>query len=467
MKTWETVLSTLLLAGALLPAATTNAASASDLKGYEPLRKHMDGIGATITWDSDDKSALVKLKNGFAGTFTAGDKEYRLAGKAGELPAEVKLVDGTMYIPSKLLQAILAENAKFINSADIITPYPVTAQVETAAVEDGEDAADDPAIWLDSANPANSKIIATNKGGGILVYDLNGKELQNYKVGKMNNIDIRYNFLLGDKKVDIVGATNRSTNTIDIFAMDGATGKLTDIAAEPIKAKMEEVYGFSLYHSLKSDKYYALVLGKAGEFEQYELTENGKGKVSGKLVREFKLSTQSEGMVADDEYGMMYIAEEDYAIYKYNAEPDSGTKPLSTVDIADGRRLQDDIEGLTLYYGADGNGYLIASSQGSDSYAIYDREGNNAYLTSFNIADGALTDGTSVTDGIDVLGFGLGEQFPYGIFIAQDDSNINNGKELNQNFKVVAWDQIAKGAKTPLLMDNKVDPHKLVDRSAK
>ncbi|WP_342437719.1 phytase [Paenibacillus sp. FSL L8-0436] len=467
MKTWETVLSTLLLAGALLPAATTNAASASDLKGYEPLRKHMDRIGATITWDSDDKSALVKLKNGFAGTFTAGEKEYRLAGKAGELPAEVKLADGKMYIPSKLLQAILAENAKFINSADIITPYSVTAQVETAAVEDGEDAADDPAIWLDSANPANSKIIATNKGGGVLVYDLNGKELQNYKVGKMNNIDIRYDFQLGGKKVDIVGATNRSTNTIDIFAMDGATGKLTDIVAEPIKAKMEEVYGFSLYHSLKSGKYYALVLGKEGEFEQYELIENGKGKVSGKLVREFKLATQSEGMVADDEYGMLYIAEEDYAIYKYNAEPDSGTKPLSTVDIADGRRLQDDIEGLTLYYGADGKGYLIASSQGSDSYAIYDREGNNAYLTSFNIADGSLTDGTSVTDGIDVLGFGLGEQFPYGIFIAQDDSNINDGKELNQNFKVVAWDQIAKGAKTPLLMDNKVDPRNLVDRSAK
>ncbi|MNC47875.1 3-phytase precursor [compost metagenome] len=172
-------------------------------------------------------------------------------------------------------------------------------------------------------------------------------------------------------------------------------------------------------------------------------------------------------MVADDEYGMMYIAEEDYAIYKYNAEPDSGTKPLSTVDIADGRRLQDDIEGLTLYYGAGGHGYLIASSQGNDSYAIYDREGNNAYLTSFKIADGPLTDGTSVTDGIDVLGFGLGEQFPYGIFIAQDDSNINNGKELNQNFKVVAWDQIAKGAKTPLLMNNKVDPRELVDRSAK
>lgn len=468
MHAWKTTLAALLVAGALLPAASSaRAATASTVQGYEPLRIQMEQIGATITWDSDDKSALVKLKNGLAGTFTTGEKAYRLAGKAGETTDEVKIVGGKMYIPTKLLQAILAENAKFADPADIIVPYSVTAKAETSAVEDGEDAADDPAIWLDPNDAAQSKIIATNKGGGVLVYDLNGKELQNYKVGKMNNIDVRYGFQLGGNKVDIVGATNRSANTVDIFKIDGATGELTDIVAEPIKAKMGEVYGFSLYHSLRTDKFYALVLGKEGEFEQYELKDNGKGKLAGKLVREFKLATQSEGLAADDEYGMMYIAEEDYAVYKYDAEPDGGADPLSTVDVADGRRLQDDIEGLTIYYGADGRGYLIASSQGSDSYAVYDREGDNAYIASFKIADGPSTDGTSVTDGIDVLGFGLGEQYPYGVFIAQDDANIDGGKKRNQNFKMVAWEQIASGAKTPLLLDNLVDPRTLQDRSAK
>ncbi|MBW7475440.1 phytase [Paenibacillus oenotherae] len=371
-----------------------------------------------------------------------------------------------MYIPSAALKLIMAENAKFSKPEDVIPTFSVTAQVETDAVEDGEDAADDPAIWLDPANPSNSKLVATNKGGGVLVYDLNGKQLQNYNIGKMNNIDIRYDFSLGGKKIDIAAATNRSKNTIDVFAINGATGELKDVLAAPIRAKMEEVYGFSLYHSLRSGKFYALALGKEGEFEQYELTDNGKGKIAGKLVREFKLATQSEGLVADDEYGLMYIAEEDYAIYKYSAEPSGGLKPLSTVDIADGRRLQDDIEGLTIYYGADGSGYLIASSQGNDSYAVYDRQGSNKYITSFKIKAGEKTDGTSVTDGIDVLGFGLGEQFPYGIFVAQDDSNMNGDTELNQNFKVVAWEQIAQGAGTPLLMDNTVNPRKLVQRKA-
>ncbi|WP_246628104.1 phytase [Paenibacillus oenotherae] len=465
MSTWKSALMIVLSASLLLPAGTAMAASASTA-GYEPLRKHMDEIGAAITWDSDDRSALVKLKNGIVGTFTAGEKEYRLAGKGGKLASEIKLVGSQMYIPSAALKLIMAENAKFSKPEDVIPTFSVTAQVETDAVEDGEDAADDPAIWLDPANPSNSKLVATNKGGGVLVYDLNGKQLQNYNIGKMNNIDIRYDFSLGGKKIDIAAATNRSKNTIDVFAINGATGELKDVLAAPIRAKMEEVYGFSLYHSLRSGKFYALALGKEGEFEQYELTDNGKGKIAGKLVREFKLATQSEGLVADDEYGLMYIAEEDYAIYKYSAEPSGGLKPLSTVDIADGRRLQDDIEGLTIYYGADGSGYLIASSQGNDSYAVYDRQGSNKYITSFKIKAGEKTDGTSVTDGIDVLGFGLGEQFPYGIFVAQDDSNMNGDTELNQNFKVVAWEQIAQGAGTPLLMDNTVNPRKLVQRKA-
>lgn len=466
MKTKRIALSLLLSASILLPTGTTMAADTT-ITGYEPLRTQMEKIEASITWDSDDRSALVKMKNGLTGTFTVGEKEYRLAGKGGELSNEIKLVKGKMYIPASLLKSILNENSKFLDPKDIISTFAVTAQVETDVVEDGEDAADDPAIWVDPANPAESKLIATNKGGGMLVYDLSGKEIQNYKLGKMNNVDVRYNFPLGNGKVDIVAATNRSTNTIDVLAINGKTGELKDIVAKPIQAKMEEVYGFSLYHSLKTNRFYALVLGKEGEFEQYELSDNGTGKIEGKLVREFKLATQSEGLVADDEYGMMYIAEEDYAIYKYNAEADGGSEALATVDIADGRRLQDDIEGLTMYYAADGHGYLIASSQGNDTYAIYDREGNNQYMTSFTIADGDKTDGTSVTDGIDVMSFGLGEQFPNGIFVAQDDSNMEGDKEFNQNFKVVAWEQIAKGAQTSLYMDNKVDPRGLVFRSVK
>ncbi|WP_058831131.1 phytase [Paenibacillus polymyxa] len=465
MKATKIALLTM-LTGILVSPAIPHVAVAQPT-GYESLRTQADKLGAKITWDSDDHSVLIKLKNGIVGTFTVGEKQYRLAGQSGKADREIKMINGNVYLPTKVITTLEAENSKYTDPKDAVPTYKVLPSVETEAVEDGEDAADDPAIWLNPVDPDKSRILATNKGGGILVYDLDGKQLQNMKVGKMNNVDLRYGFTLGGKKVDIAGATNRTNNTIDIFTIDGVSGTLTNVVDKPIKATMKEVYGFSLYHSLKTGKFYALVLGKEGEFEQYELIDNGNGKIAGKLVRQFKLATQSEGMVADDEYGTLYIAEEDYAIWKYSAEPDGPSKPLRRVDIADGRRLHDDIEGLTLYYGKDGKGYLMASSQGNSSYAIYERQGDNAYISNFTIGDSPTVDGTSVTDGIDVLGYGLGKNFPHGIFVAQDDENLQNGKKLNQNFKMVPWERIATGAATPLTIDDGTNPRELVNRSTK
>ncbi|USB33117.1 phytase [Paenibacillus sp. YPG26] len=465
MSKVKVLLASTILAGMMVPAAS----AAANTADYVGLRQSLEKIGASISWDVEDRAASFKLSNGISGLVTVDEAKYRLAGKEAELSLPVKLVNGKTLIPASLLQSIIAENNKYRDAKDAIPTFTVKAQGETEAVDSksGEDAADDPAIWLDPQNPAGSKLVATNKAGGILVYDMNGKQLQSYPVGKMNNIDLRYDFPLGGQKVDIVAATNRSTNTIDVFTITGATGELKSVVAEPIKSKMGEVYGFSLYHSLKTGKFYALVLGKEGEFEQYELTDNGSGKIAGKLVREFQLSSQSEGMVADDEYGNLYIAEEDVAIWKYDAEPDGSAKPKLTIDIADGRRLQDDIEGLTLYYGKDGAGYLIASSQGSNSYAIYNRTGDNAYISNFTIGDGDQIDGTSETDGIDVLGVNLGDRYPNGVFVSQDDSNMHGGKELNQNFKLVSWDQIANGPASKLESGNGANPRQLVNRSAK
>ncbi|MCZ8519919.1 MULTISPECIES: phytase [Paenibacillus] len=343
----------------------------------------------------------------------------------------------------------------------------VKASVETQAVSSGSDAADDPSIWVHPTDRSKSRIIATNKDNGILVYDLNGKQLYSYELGQMNNIDVRYDFPLAGKKIDIAGASNRTANTLDIFAIDRETGALTSIIGTPIHSDMSEVYGFSLYHSLRTGKFYALVVGKEGEFEQYELYDNGSGKVNGKKVREFKLSSQAEGMAADDEYGNLYIGEEDVGIWKYSAEPNSDQAPRM-IAAADGGNLTADIEGLTMYYGKDGDGYLIASSQGNSTYAVYDRDDDNEYEGSFAIGDGTTVDGTSGTDGIDVLSFGLGSKYPNGIFIAQDDENMQDGAVINQNFKIVKWDLISDAFEDKfdddLDVDNDVDPRRLKKR---
>ena len=103
-----------------------------------------------------------------------------------------------------------------------------------------------------------------------------------------------------------------------------------------------------------------------------------------------------------------------------------------------GGSLVADVEGLTIAYGSDGKGYLIASSQGNSTFAIYRREGDNTYVKSFRIVAGNAVDNVTETDGIHVTTANLGPQFPNGVFIAQDGAD-DKGK---QNFKLVPWQLI-------------------------
>jgi 3-phytase len=96
------------------------------------------------------------------------------------------------------------------------------------------------------------------------------------------------------------------------------------------------------------------------------------------------------------------------------------------------------VEGLTLAYGADGAGYLMASSQGSNSYALFDRDGDNAFLGTFTIGSVGGIDGTEGTDGIDVSTADLGPSFPSGVFVAQDGDNDDGA----QNFKLVPYERV-------------------------
>ena len=62
---------------------------------------------------------------------------------------------------------------------------------ETESVSSIGDAADDPAIWFNQANPTKSLIFGTDKRKGIHVYDIYGKELSFSELGATNNIDLR------------------------------------------------------------------------------------------------------------------------------------------------------------------------------------------------------------------------------------------------------------------------------------
>jgi 3-phytase len=212
-----------------------------------------------------------------------------------------------------------------------------------------------------------------------------------------------------------------------------------------------------MYHSPATGRYYLFVDSAKGQVEQWELFDDGQGQVDGWLVRAFVLGTQTEGCVADDELAYFYISEEARGIWKYGAEPEAGTDRTLVDALKPGGPLTADVEGLAIYYASDGTGYLIASSQGSDEFIVYRREGKNPYVMTFAIGKGGGIDHVSDTDGIEVTNFNLGPDFPQGMFVAQDGHNDNG----NQNFKLVSWPMIAEAMIPTLTIDTTRDPRQV------
>jgi myo-inositol-hexaphosphate 3-phosphohydrolase len=335
----------------------------------------------------------------------------------------------------------------------------VAATVETAPMHGTGDAADDAAIWIHPTDPSKSTIIGTDKstdGHGLVVYDLTGKELFYYPVGRMNNVDVRYNFPLGTSRVGLVGVTNR-VRSLDFYKVNESDRSLTKVGSFAPGTDITTPRGFALYHSPDTGKYYAYVTDSA-KVEQWEL-DGSTGSVTGKLVRKWTISgPATEGLVADDELKRIYVAQEDIGgIWRIGAEPGNpttGTRVVSTTE--NGGDIVQDIKGISIYYGSGGAGYLLAASQGSNRFHVYARDDNRP-LGAFAIPTANGIDAVTGTDGIDVTNFGVGGPFPQGFFITQDHVNDTG----NQSFKLVPWQNIAAAYAPALLVDAAYDPRKI------
>ena len=343
---------------------------------------------------------------------------------------------------------------RLILAALLLAPQEVVrvkASVETDPVPHAGDAADDPAIWVHPTDPALSTVIGDDKNGGIGVWGLDGRQIQFLDEDKaLNNVDVRYGFPLkgvfadgtAHEKVDLAGIGNETDSSIRFYKVNPRTRRLE--RAGDVATPGAIPYGSCLYRSAKTGRFHYFVTLASGKVEQWELRDAG-GLVAGARVRVLDVGSVVEGCVADDALGIFYVAEEAVGIWRYGAEPEAGASRILVDRCGKGGRLTADVEGLALYDAGEGAGYLLASSQGSNSYVIYERGGANAYVGTFRLVDGEV-DGTSDTDGIDVTSAALGPAFPKGLFVAQDGSNPG----ANQNYKLVPWERIAAAFTPPL-----------------
>ena len=316
----------------------------------------------------------------------------------------------------------------------------VTPDVQTQVMARFGDAADDPAIWVNKKHPQKSVVIGTNKQQGLFVYDLQGREVQHFNTGKLNNVDVRYGVQLGKKVVDIAVATNRDDNSLAIYTIDPKNGKLGFSGS--VATDLEEIYGFCLYQNANGITY-AIPNGKSGEFQQIELSvaidQKAQPIWQGKKVRSFFVKSQPEGCVADDKNQRLFVGEEDEAVWTIGAEPSAGTQVELVLRAGD--LLVADVEGMGIYQGKN-KSYLVVSSQGNNSYVILDALAPYKIRGVIKIdldAEQAI-DGVSETDGLEVTHANLGGAFSEGLLVVQDGHKVM--PQTPQNFKYVSWEKI-------------------------
>lgn len=347
--------------------------------------------------------------------------------------------------------------------------------------------ADDPAIWRDAADPARSLVIATAKEGGLRVYDLDAAQVQALPApagpgpqdapGRFNNVDLVHGMPLTRGRADIAVVTDRGNDRLRFYRIDrNRTGHpltdVTDPAARPVFSAdqaaingQRTAYGLATWTDRTSGRSYALVSRRhETTVALLELLAAPGGTVGYRHVRSLELPAsfrlpggaswtpcaepgerpQVEGMVVDPATGVLYAGQEDVGIWRLRADLTGRPEPVDRVreygvpavyDEATeecvagadpghgGRRLSADVEGLTLITRRGRDGYLMASSQGDDTFAFYDRQAgeDNAYRAGLRItARSGELDGSEECDGAAALNQPLGPKYPRGLLVVQD-----------------------------------------------
>ncbi|WP_292010640.1 phytase [Chryseobacterium sp.] len=281
---------------------------------------------------------------------------------------------------------------------------------------------DDPAIWVNYEDATKSIIIGTDKetNGGLYAFDLNGKIINKVTpLQRPNNVDIEYGFVLDGKKIDIAATTERETNKVKIYSLPDLkeVGEFTVFDGETERFPM----GISLYKNPQSGDIFVIVGRKSGPLDgylwQYRLSENN-GKISGEVVRKFgKYSglKEIESIAVDDELGLIYYSDEQFAVHQYYADPAKGNEELLVFGKGD---FKSDLEGISIYPTSGNTGYILVSNQQADTFNVYLRENPGAG----RIAE--IPFFTKESDGSEVTNVNLGPQFPKGVFVAMSNGKV-------------------------------------------
>lgn len=312
-------------------------------------------------------------------------------------------------------------------------PVPVVpASAETTPVPSTDDAADDPAIWIHPEDSSRSRILGTDKRSGLGLYSLDGDLVDFLPVGLPNNVDLRQSVKVGDRWIDLAAASNRVDDSVTLVLV--SENGLVEAGRFP--ARRAEPYGFCMGHHAGEVLFF--VTYKTGEVDLFRLGDGFTGEPLGTI----EFGSQLEGCAFDDDSALLVVGEEARGIWLVQLDParDFAASAPELLDVTDGESgIAADVEGVAIYHGEPRR--IVASSQGNDSYVLYDFQ-DRTFVGRFRIGRSGAVDGSQETDGLEVTSLSLGDRYPKGILVVQDGFNAPGNSA--QNFKIVDWREIER-----------------------
>ncbi len=304
---------------------------------------------------------------------------------------------------------------------------------------------DDPAIWLNPQNPAQSLVIGTDKNeqGALYVFNLEGKIIPDKVVRGLkrpNNVDIVYGLVLDGKPTDIAVTTERMTHRLRMFSLPDMKpvdhGGLEVFSGET-GSEYRDLMGIAIY-SAKDGKKYAVVGRKNGPLTggylwQYLLGDDGTGQVKATLVRkfgEYSGKKEIESIAVDNELGYIYYSDEQAGVRQYYADPELGNKQLALFATTG---FKADHEGISIYKLTATTGYILVSDQGANRFQVFSREGSKSNPFSHPLLK-VVPVAARQSDGSDVVALPLNQKFKHGLFVAMSD---------DKTFHFYRWEDIA------------------------
>lgn len=304
---------------------------------------------------------------------------------------------------------------------------------------------DDPAVWVNPADPSKSLIIGTDKDaeGALYVFDLKGKAIDSLivrDIQRPNNVDVGYGLNLGDRTVDFAVTGERMTSKLRFFSlpdMKEINAGGIEVYHDEIGPDFRDLMGVALFQDGTTGKTFVIAGRKNGPTDgtylwQYEVL-GLDGEIKLNLVRKFGAYSgkkEIEAIAVDNELGYIYYSDEGAGVRKYYADPEKGNEELAFF-AQEG--FSDDHEGISIYKLDDSTGYILVSDQGADIFHVFPREGGASNPHEHALITKIATS-TISSDGSESISVPLGQDFPHGLFVAMSD---------DRTFQIYRWEDIA------------------------